>query len=197
MPDGPGPYPTVVMLHGRFGNDEVMWLFRRTFPRPWLAVAPRAPLPDRDGFSWVLQAGDGWPSIQDFTGATAALLRFLDALPRLYNADPERTYLMGFSQGAAASFALAHAYPGRIRAIASLVGFAPGAPEGSLRGALAGLPVFMAIGTRDTLVPHAEALRSAEQLRLAQAELDVHEYDTGHKMTAEGLRDLQKWWLAR
>lgn len=198
MPDGPGPYPTVVMLHGRYGTDEVMWIFRRTIPRPWLVVAPRAPLPDHDGYSWLIQRPDApWPELFQFESAIASLVKFLGAMPRLYNADPERLYLMGFSQGAATAYAAALSGAAKPAAIAGLVGFTPVAEPEQVAGKLSKLPVFMAVGTEDERVPYDVSSRSAGLLRAAGADLNYHEYATGHKMTADGLRDLQAWWLAR
>lgn len=198
QPATPGPYPTVVMLHGRLGNEEVMWIFRRTIPKGWLMVAPRATLRDPGGgYSWAIQPFGEWPATDAFDPATDAVKRFIESLPSLYNADPDRTYLMGFSQGAATSFCTALRYPGLVRGIASLVGFVPLTGDADLDGALDGLPVFMANGREDRMVPLEQAHRSRDVLLAAGAELDYHEYDIGHKMTPDGLRDLQVWWAAR
>jgi predicted esterase len=59
---------------------------------------------------------------------------------------------------------------------------------------LAGLPVFMAVGTEDLRVPIEESQRSADLLRRAGAVLTYEEYPTGHKISTEGMKDLQSWW---
>lgn len=198
MPDGPGPYPTGVLIHGRYGNEEVMWVFRRVIPRPWLIVTPRAIVAERNGsFSWLPQPLDDWPSLPDFDQAVRALTHFLVALPRLYNADPDRLYLMGFSQGAAVAITTALHQPELIRGIASLVGFAPQVEPGDIAGRLAGKPVFMAAGTEDQRVPIDLARGSAAVLRHAGSALQYHEYPSEHKLPPEGLKDLQAWWRER
>ena len=197
MPSGPGPYPTAVMLHGRFGNEDVMWVFRKTVPRPWLVVAPRAPLPDHDYFSWLLQPPGDWPDLDAFAPAVESLTRFLRVLPSLYNSDPERIYLMGFSQGAAVSFATALTNPTLVRGVAGLVGFAPDAPAERVEGKLDGMPVFMASGTQDKTVPYERSQHAADLLRQAGADLEYHEYRTGHKLTSTGISDLREWFSAR
>lgn len=198
MPDGPGPYPTAVMLHGRLGDENVMWVFRRVIPRPWLVVAPRAILAERPGrYSWHHQPQGEWPPVAAFDPAVDALTRFLSALPRLYNADPDRTYLMGFSQGAAVSFAAVLRQPEMARGVAGLVGFVPRAEVDQVAGRLPGLPVFMAAGAEDPIVPVDEARRSAATLRAAGAELDYREYPTEHKMTSAAIDDLSTWFSAR
>ena len=197
MPNGPGPYPTAVMIHGRRGDEDVMWVFRKAVPRPWLVVAPRAPFADHDLYSWHIQPQGEWSGIDAFQPAIDALTRFLHALPRLYNADPDRTYLMGFSQGAATSIATALRRPELVRGIAALVGFAPDAPDELVAGRLSGLPVFMATGTEDPTVPLDVSRRAADLLRRTGADLEHHEYEIGHKLSAAGLADLQAWFQAR
>jgi phospholipase/carboxylesterase len=197
MPDAPGPYPTAVMLHGRNGDEDVMWVFRRVVPRPWLIVAPRAPLADSELYSWLIQPRGQWPDLAAFDLAVEALARFLRALPRLYNADPDRTYLMGFSQGAAVAIAAALRHPTLARGVAALVGFAPSAPEADVAGRLDGLPAFLAVGTEDETIPYAQSQHAADLLRRAGADLTYREYDIGHKLTTEGMRDLREWFAAR
>ena len=197
MPTGPGPYPTAVMIHGRRGDEDVMWIFRKAVPRPWLVVAPRAPLADHGLYSWHIQPQGEWPGIQAFEPAVDALARFLRALPPLYNADPDRTYLMGFSQGAATSIATALRRPELVRGIAALVGFAPEAPEDEVAGRLSNMPIFMATGSEDETVPLDVAHRTADLLRRAGADLTYNEYPIGHKLSAAGLADLRAWFQAR
>jgi phospholipase/carboxylesterase len=198
QPSVPGPYPTVVMLHGRLGNEEVMWIFRRTIPKGWLMIAPRATMRDpAGGYSWAVQPYGEWPDTTAFDPATDAVSRFIESLPSLYNADPDRIYLMGFSQGAATAFCTALRHPGLVQGIASLVGFVPPTGDRDVTGALDGLPVFMAAGTEDRMVPPDQSHRSRDVLLRAGADLEYHEYDTGHKMTPDSLRDLQAWWAQR
>ncbi len=198
MPSGPGPYPTAVLLHGRLGNEDVMWVFRRVVPRPWLVVAPRAIVPEgTSGFSWHLQPHGQWPDLAAFDPAVDALTRFLRVLPSLYNADPDRLYLIGFSQGAAVAFATALRQPSIARGIAGMVGFAPRVAPEAVAGQLNGLPVFMAAGEQDATVPPDESRRAAAVLRAAGADLEYREYPTEHKMTAAALDDLKAWLQGR
>ena len=81
--------------------------------------------------------------------------------------------------------------------IAALVGFMPGGVADELSAPLAGLPVFMAVGRRDPLIPLTQAHACAAILRTLGAELAYHEYDSGHKLDARGMRDLQAWWRDR
>jgi phospholipase/carboxylesterase len=198
-PDGAGPYRTVVMLHGRFGDEDVMWIFKKSTPAHWLKIAPRGLLAEpRGSYSWVYQEYGVWPELPAFDTAATAMVQFLHALPRVYNADPDHLYLMGFSQGAAVSYATAMRNPGLIKAIAGLVGFIPDACATPTNlETLENMPIFMAVGLEDKLVPYERALGCAKVLRQANAQLSYNEYNTGHKLNSQGMRDLQKWWLER
>jgi phospholipase/carboxylesterase len=197
-PDGPGPHPTVVMLHGRSGDENVMWVFASALPGDWLIVAPRALKPDPDGgYTWHPRKANEWPPLTAFDESVAAVVRFVQTLPELYKADPNRIYLMGFSQGAALAYATAMRHPDLIEGIAGLMGFVPEDSDSESLAALKGLPIFMAAGAHDALIPLEHARESARVLREAGAALDYHEYDTGHRLSAQGMRDLKRWWTLR
>lgn len=197
-PTTSGPHPTVVMLHGRFGNEKVMWVFQRTIPAHWLVLAPRAIKADpRGGFTWTVDDGNPWPSLAAFNEAVTAVANFLHALPAVYEGDPQKTYLMGFSQGAAVAYATAMRHPGLVQGVAGLVGFIPQDCDTHNLSALRDLPIFMAVGKKDPLIPYEKALNCAQMLREAGAALEYQEYDTGHKLNAQGMRDLAKWLATR
>jgi phospholipase/carboxylesterase len=195
-PEGDGPFPTVVMLHGRAGTEDVMWVFANTLPKNWLVVAPRGIRIDPDGgFDWRPRGKDEWPPLTAFDEAVTAVTRFIHALPKLYNADPAQIYLMGFSQGAATAYATAMQQPGLVQGIAGLVGFVPGECGKMVETAvLRDLPIFMAVGTEDETIPYTLSQQCAKTLRGAGATLTVGEYETGHKLNGQGIRDLRAWW---
>lgn len=196
-PSNPGPHPTVVMVHGRSGSEDVMWIFKRATPAEWLLVAPRAPLTDpRGGYSWDVRGDGQWPQVDDLLPGAVALLDFIHALPDLYGADEENLYLMGFSQGAAVSLVAAMQQELPLRGIASLVGFMPPVDAPAARG-LAGLPVHMSVGLQDKTVPLRLAQRTAKSLIDVGAHLDYRTFDTGHRLNAAGMRDLTVWWQQR
>ena len=199
QPEAPGPHPTVVMIHGRLGDEDVMWIFKQTLPKDWLVVAPRAIVEEKPGsFSWHPRQQNEWPTLAMFDTAVDSLLGFIESLPSLYNADPDNIYLMGFSQGAAASFAVAMRQPELVKGIASLVGFMPREVDDAIVEArLADIPVFMAVGTEDERIPLEIARECGKAVRAAGAFLEYREYDTGHKLNGAGMRKLKQWWAER
>ena len=196
QPNGAGPHPTVVMLHGRSGNEDVMWIFARAVPQEWLLVAPRAIKEDpAGGYSWRIREKEEWPSLVEFDVPVGAVIDFIEALPDLYGADLDHLYLMGFSQGAATAYAVAMRYPRLVQGIAGLVGFVPMECEDMAAAQpLEELPIFMAVGRQDPRIPYSRSLACAQTLNLAGADLDYHEYDMAHRLNAEAMHDLKAWW---
>lgn len=193
---GEPPHPTVLLLHGRAGNEDVMWIFERLLPKTWLLVAPRAitPDPEEGGFSWHPPLDVPWPHLHDFETAVAALARFVEALPDLYGADLSNLYLMGFSQGTALAYAFALNHPEKVQGIAGLVGFVPHLdPAALVTRPLHALPIFVAIGKEDATIPLDFARASHEHLRTAGADLTAREYETGHRLNSQGSRELREW----
>lgn len=196
QPSGEGPHPTVLMLHGRSGNEDVMWIFGRAVPDGWLQVAPRAIKEDpAGGYSWRIREKEEWPALPEFDVPVGAVVDFIHMLPELYGADLENLYLMGFSQGAATAYAVAMHHPELVQGIAGLVGFLPMECDDVVTaGALEDMPIFMAVGKEDERIPYERSLSCAHTLHLAGADLDYHEYEAGHRINAQGMRDLRQWW---
>lgn len=199
VPAGRLPHPTVVMLHGRSGDEDAMWIFRRVLPADWLVVSPRGIKPDpAGGYAWHPRQRDEWPPLSMFDEAVAAVVRFIEALPELYGADADHIYLMGFSQGAATAYATAMGHPGLVQGIAGLVGFVPVECDAAIETrVLRDLPIYAAVGKEDPFVPLTRARACAETLRAIGADLSYNEYEVGHRISAQGMRDLRAWWAQR
>jgi phospholipase/carboxylesterase/glyoxalase family protein len=58
---------------------------------------------------------------------------------------------------------------------------------------LSGMPVFLAAGRGDRMIPPEHTERLAEILREAGAELDLRWRDTGHALTYEEVAEAKDW----
>ncbi|QLQ08722.1 MAG: hypothetical protein HZY76_02165 [Anaerolineae bacterium] len=86
-------------------------------------------------------------------------------------------------------------HPGLLRGVVSLVGFMPtGVDPVQALVALSGLPVMMAVGARDEVIPLDVARAAAQVLRDAGADLTYREYETGHRLDSAGMHDVGQWW---
>ncbi len=208
------PVPTVVMVHGWGGDESVMWIFSRAVPREAAIVTPRAPHKlDSGGYVWFAHDERATESRPDeFTEAVATLRHFVSSLPTLHPISHDRIVLIGFSQGAAVCQALTLSYPEITLGLASIAGASPvhsvpPSPEGPGSGnelgryapdlprhnSLAGMPIFIAHGRDDDTVPIESARSSRENFTRKNAAVTYHEYESGHKLNAQGFRDLGAW----
>jgi phospholipase/carboxylesterase len=165
-----------------------MWVFAPRLPRNALLVAPRALYkanhPEIGGYSWVERRAGEFSELLAFDPALDAFNDLLTKLAQQYpSADFSRFGMVGFSQGAAFSFAYALRYPQRVSRLAALAGFLPLGSEGQL-AALAKIPVFIAHGAKDETVPIAKAHAAHEELAKAGVGVQYCEADTGHKLGA-------------
>jgi phospholipase/carboxylesterase len=192
IPPGDGPRPVFVMLHGWTGDENSMWIFASRLPENAILLAPRglyvSPL---GGFSWYPKINQTWPELNDFETAIAALVEVL-ALEHFPDGDFSQLRLLGFSQGAAFAYAFALARAKSLRSLAGLSGFVPdGASRSVETQPLADLPVFVAHGIQDQLVPIERARQSVAALQQAGAVVSYCEHQAGHKLNAECFRSLQ------
>jgi phospholipase/carboxylesterase len=195
IPDGDGPHPVILLVHGWTGDERSMWVFGPRMPRNALLVAMRAPYisnhPEIGGYSWVTDRVDGWSNLADFAPALDAFSSLVAELPAHLDGDFGHFGLMGFSQGAAFSFAFSLQNRDRVARLAALAGFMPhGVGDLSASQPMAGLPVYIAHGTQDEKVPIARAHQAAELAAAAGAQVRSCESDTGHKIGAECAREL-------
>jgi phospholipase/carboxylesterase len=105
---------------------------------------------------------------------------------------------MGFSQGAALALTAMMHRPEMAQGLAALVGFLPLEHEAMVaERPLTERPVFMATGAKDEIIPLDLARSSAKAIRQAGADLAYSEYQTGHRINRQGMRDLSVWWSER
>ena len=116
--------------------------------------------------------------------------------PRRIKLDASQFDVIGFSQGAALTNAIALLYPERVRRAGVLSGFLPAESEFSIeKRPLNGKPIFVAHGTLDEMVKIEYARQSVEMLERAGASVTFYEDEVGHKLGANGLHELEEYFL--
>jgi phospholipase/carboxylesterase len=189
-------YSSIVALHGR-GTDEydLLPLIEALGLDKVLVVSPRAPLTlDLGGFAWYEIGDEGTPHAETFRRSVVVLRNFLEEIKTAYSINPERLVLLGFSQGTVMAYAVGLQDPASVRGIAALSGYVPEKSGLPLRlHRLNGFPVFISHGVYDEVIPVKLGRTSAEALKDAGASVVYHEYEMGHEVREETLRDLRMW----
>lgn len=197
QPEGSGPFPVYLLLHGLTGDEDVMWVFASRLPANVLMIAPRGLHSSiSGGYSWLPESGRKWPLISDFRPAVEALLELLN--PNFFpTADFSNLRLVGFSQGAALSYVFGLLHPQKVRALAGLSGFLPeDAPDYIAGQPLRGKRIFVAHGTQDDTVPVQRARWAVQTLQQAGAQVNYCEDDVGHKLSASCFNGLEGFFKA-
>jgi phospholipase/carboxylesterase len=180
----------ILMLHGWSGDEKVMWVLESVLPDAAPVAALRGLFPvDQDGYEWTDREASIDTTIMDFDSARRAVEETLETLALEHGFNPERLVLMGFSQGAALSFALAELLEQAPRAIVALAGYYPAGDSSRIKQ----IPVFWGHGTSDELVPIDRARRDVAMLEAIGTDITYCEADVGHKLGIECTRGLKHW----
>ena len=85
----------------------------------------------------------------------------------------------------------------RLAGLIGMSGYRPGAATTAAErsAANAGVPIFLAHGSADPVIPLARALASRDALAALGYPLEWHEYPMPHAVCAEEVADLRRWLL--
>jgi phospholipase/carboxylesterase len=137
------------------------------------------------------RAGEDEAGIRQAAGAVSELVR--REVRRGVAA--ERIVLAGFSQGGAVALHTALREPSRLAGVVALSSYLPlaSALAAEAHPANAALPVFMAHGSRDELLPKMLGERSRDALRARGYDVEWHAYPMAHAVCAEEIAQLRDW----
>ena len=142
--------PLVVLLHGRGSNETDIITLADHLPHDLAYAAVRAPIAEGGGYAWFANRGIGRPVAESLTETMCWFRTWLDDVVSV----GRPVVLVGFSGGAAFAGGLILNDPARYAGAAILHGTLPfdtGVP--TTTGRLAGLPVLVAHGDTDTVIP--------------------------------------------
>jgi len=108
---------------------------------------------------------------------------------------PGHILLAGFSQGGAIALHTGLRYPLRLAGILALSTYLPLADTLAQEAhpANRGIPILMAHGTEDAIIPMPRARRSCELLAASGYSIEWRDYSMGHSVCAEEVADLSAW----
>lgn len=183
--------PLVVLLHGRGSSEQDIVSLAQHLPAGPAYAAVRAPIAEGGGYAWFANRGIGRPVAESLRETMDWFRRWLDeAAP-----SGRPVVLVGFSGGAAFAGGLLLDDPGRFAGAAVLYGTVPfdaGVP--TTAGRLAGVPVMVAQGDQDTVIPRELLDRTWSYVHgESGAEATGRRDPGGHGISAETLRALGEW----
>jgi phospholipase/carboxylesterase len=179
-------YPLVVLFHADGACEgHAARLVPQLSRRNYVALCLRGAV--KRGLRADGRAAFEWGTGPD-RGAKSALAHVLSE----YSIHPNRVFLVGVGEGVAAACRFAGAPGNRVRGLVALNGaFPDDHPQADH------LRVLIAHGSANPVVPFAEARRAAARLTGAGASVRVSRYATSQRVSADMLRDANRWIMAQ
>ncbi|MGQ9814987.1 MAG: alpha/beta hydrolase [Candidatus Roseilinea sp.] len=200
--------PLLVLLHGYGSNEDDLFALAPYLDERCVIVSARGPITLSPGAyawfriafvgGWSEAAGEGAPFSVDAAAADEScrlLIQFVEDAARAYDADRQRVFLLGFSQGASMALLALLRAPDAVAGVAAMSGFLLPIEDLSpaQRAALAGKPVILTHGTDDDIVPIALGRQARDALSALPVALTWREYPMQHQITDESLNDVSQW----
>jgi phospholipase/carboxylesterase len=188
-------FPTILALHGRGSNERDPLGIAEFLPHKLFWVCPRAALMlGMNSYEWYRVKAAGRPEPAQLLSAIESIDHFINEIIEAYPVDPQKLFLLGFSQGSILSMSYTLTHPQRIAGVIAQSGYIP-----SLSGLhvnetdIKGKPFILTHGVGDTLIPVDWARASREILQKLDVQLDYHEFNMGHGITMDSLAAISAW----
>ena len=183
--------PTLLLLHGTGGNEEDLVPLGETLAPNAAFLSPRGKVSEYGAPRFFRRLAEGVFDHEDLLFRTHELAEFVEAASEEYGFDPSKVVAVGYSNGAnvAASTILLH--PGLLQAAVLFRAMVPFEPDPAPD--LSGMPVFLAAGRMDRMIPPDNTQRLADILLEAGADVDLRWRDTGHPLTYEEVGEAKGW----
>ena len=202
---GPSPRAAIVWMHGlgADGHDFAPIVPELTLPVPVRFVFPHAPMRSVTiNQGMVMRA---WYDIRAVAGqrredgegvrASQTQIEALLARERARGITADRLVLAGFSQGGAMALHTGLRHPERLAGVMALSCSLPLADTLADEAAPANrrVPIFMAHGTYDDVIPLARARQAHDVLVKLAYPVEWHDYPMPHAVCAEEIADISAW----
>jgi len=211
---GPNPTCSVIWLHGlgADGHDfepivpelrlpeslALRFVFPHAPPRPVTINGGATMRAWYDIFSLERDGPVDEVGIRD----SAAILNALIAREQERGIDAGRIVVAGFSQGGAIALHAALRYPERLAGLMALSTYLPLTSSfnaevvDNAAAVNQDLPIFMAHGSFDPMLPMQMGRSSADLLLAAEFTVEWHDYPMAHAVCAEEIEDIREWLLS-
>lgn len=190
----------LILLHGYGSNEEDLFSFAGELPYDLLIVSARAPQTLAFGsYSWyTIRFNSPKGKFSDMPEAIKAMETiavFIDEIQQKYGISPEKTFLLGFSQGTILSYAVAFNYPEKAQKIIALSGYvnADLLPAALNAKDYSKLDFYISHGSVDQVIPVEWANNATEFLKQLNIKHCYKEFPVGHGVSPKNFYEFSKW----
>jgi phospholipase/carboxylesterase len=187
-------YPVIFALHGIGYNEQYMLDLVEDLKEDYILIGIRGDLSYDDGYAYYYLKGYGNPERDLFDSSIEKLKTFIEDASNRYPIDPDRKYLIGFSQGAILSMTLALSLGDSIKGIVPMNGYIPQfvREEYPLKS-IDHLSVFLCQGARDPIFPLNIGQENYDYLEEQVETVKYTIYPTAHEISDNNKQDVVAW----
>lgn len=149
--------------------------------------------PLRFGFGWLTN----FRTEESVRVHHDAVAEMIDTLVADKTVDPERIFLLGFSQSCALNFRFAFTHAELLRGVVGICGGIPGDWDTNEDYSHSNASIFYLHGETDEFYDPARVAEFGPRLRERADDVDVKSYAAGHEIVAEMRDDVRAWLAAR
>jgi phospholipase/carboxylesterase len=194
-------WPLLIALHGFQGNkDSMMRLARRIADGRMIVISLQGPYQfffrlgeDQNKYN----VGFGWGTSYRMEESIELHHRNVQALiglaVRKHHADPERVFLLGFSQPCSYNYRFVFTHPHKVRGVIAVCGGVPGDWSENRVYQPSSTHVLHIAATNDDWYPRQKNLEFRRQLAQRAASLDFRFYKSPHRFPRSAIPHIRRW----
>ncbi len=191
--------PLLLLIHGYGSDENDLFSFAEELPEHYCIISVRAPYP-------MQPYGNAWYAIHiDHEGVKSSdneearnsrdrLATFIDEAVKTYDLDADKISLIGFSQGAILSYAVALTYPKKIKRVIGLSGYInEQIIDLQPNDTYTHLHFYNSHGTVDQVIPIEAARKTPVFFENLGIDSSLSEFPVGHGVHPQNFYEFKKW----
>lgn len=182
---------TLLLLHGTGGDENNLLPLGRMIDEQATFLSPRGKVLENGAPRFFRRLAEGIFDHEDLVKRTHELAGFVESATSEYGLDPEYIFAVGFSNGANIAASLLLLHPDLLAGAILLRAMVPFEPETTPD--LSGIPVYLAAGRSDSMIPPESTGRLAELLRETGAKVSLDWQPGGHNIGREEIKAARNW----
>ena len=193
--DSTKQYPLIIALHGHGSNEHDLISLASHLQKDLLWVSGRGPSTyDENAYDWYKFNQPGIPEPIEIAKAIKTLNTFIAELIVTYPVNPEKIFLLGFSQGSMISMAYLMAHPEKITGVIALSGYIPpniGMEINEIE--IRNKPIIITHGVEDCIIPIKYGQLNRDTFLKLGLDVVYKEFHMGHSISDESIKAVKNW----
>lgn len=192
--------PAILMLHGYGSDKNDLFSFASELPEEYMIISVQAPFSlEPYGNAWYEinfnASNEKFNNLQQAVESRKKIEVFIDEIIEHYPVDPNNITLLGFSQGAILSYAIALSHPEKIKQVVALSGYIDESmmTQDYQNNKFDALRFYGSHGTADQVIPIEWARKITPFLNDLGIKNTYSEFPVGHGVSPDNFFELKEW----